>query len=335
MQRAGHNQVIRNYSRIAGPSCQALTVVAWMSLGAALCRSSQIAGPVSEFTISDNVDLVVLDVGVTRPDGSFAADLTREDFRVFEDGRPREIKDFSSTDVPVTLGLVVDNSGSMRPKRPEVLTAGLAFVRSSNPKDQFFVVNFNDSVTRGLPFSVGFTDDLQLLRKALYRGDASGQTALYDAIVYSLRHLELSPEQRRTLVVVSDGRDNVSSISFEGLMDTIRSSRATIYTIGLSDPGESELSPRILRKIASVSGGEYFEPKQLTDITATLEKISQDIRHRYVVTYVPDEVNDKREIRKVRVTASQNGRKLTVRTRTSYSIGRPSHTAIAGAVPAH
>ncbi|MDQ2712376.1 MAG: VWA domain-containing protein [Acidobacteriota bacterium] len=289
----------------------------------------------SEFTISDNVDLVVLDVGVTRPDGSFAADLTREDFRVFEDGRPREIKDFSSTDVPVTLGLVVDNSGSMRPKRPEVLTAGLAFVRSSNPKDQFFVVNFNDSVTRGLPFSVGFTDDLQLLRKALYRGDASGQTALYDAIVYSLRHLELSPEQRRTLVVVSDGRDNVSSISFEGLMDTIRSSRATIYTIGLSDPGESELSPRILRKIASVSGGEYFEPKQLTDITATLEKISQDIRHRYVVTYVPDEVNDKREIRKVRVTASQNGRKLTVRTRTSYSIGRPSHTAIAGAVPAH
>ncbi len=335
MQRAGHNKGSHEYSRLARSGCQAWAVLGSISLAFAMCQNSQTDGSASEFTISDNVDLVALDVGATRPDGSFAAGLTRENFHIWEDGHPRAIKDFSSMDVPVTLGLVVDNSGSMRAKRPEVLAAGLAFVRSSNPKDQFFVVNFNDSVTRGLPFSVGFTDDLQLLRKALYRGEAGGQTALYDAIVYSLKHLEFSPEQRRTLVVVSDGRDNVSSIGFEGLMDAIRCSRAPIYTIGLSDGGENDLSPRILRKIASVSGGEYFEPTQLTDISAALEKISQDIRHRYVLTFVPDEVNDKRDVRKVRVTASQNGRKLTVHTRTSYSIGRASKTATSGAVPDH
>src|SRR5690348_10370710 len=162
------------------------------------------------FTISDNVDLVLLDVGVRDTNGHFVASLNRSNFSVFEDGRKVEIRNFNTFDMPVALGLVVDNSGSMLEKRVGVINAGLAFARESNPGDQFFVVNFNDSVTRGLPPGVRFTDNLQMLRKALYFGVARGQTALYDALAYSLKHLELSSLQRRSLIVVSDGRDNVS-----------------------------------------------------------------------------------------------------------------------------
>jgi len=151
------------------------------------------------------VDLVLLDVGVRNPHGGFVSGLKKSSFQVFEDGRPREITHFASVDEPVTVGLVVDNSGSMRNKRPEVITAGLAFAKSSNPLDEFFVVNFNDSVVRGLPPALAFTDNLQILRAGLYYGQPSGQTALYDAVAYSLRHLEFGHRDKRTLIVVSDG----------------------------------------------------------------------------------------------------------------------------------
>ena len=122
------------------------------------------------YTISDNVDLVLLDVSVKNPQGGFVVGLEKSNFQVFEDGHPRKITQFASVDTPVTVGLVVDNSGSMRRKRPEVVTAGLGFAKSSNPQDEFFVINFNDSVVRGLPPLLPFTDDLQILRAGLYYG---------------------------------------------------------------------------------------------------------------------------------------------------------------------
>ncbi len=125
----------------------------------------------------------------------------------------------------------------------EVILAGLAFAKESNPEDEFFVVNFNNRVTRGLPAKVAFTDDLQALRSALYYGQAEGQTALYDAIAYALQHLERSHREKRTLIVVSDGGDNVSRTNLSELMKLIEASRATIYTIGLYDPEDRDLNP--------------------------------------------------------------------------------------------
>ncbi len=151
---------------------------------------------------------------VKDPRGGYVTGLTKDDFQVFEDGRPQKISEFGSVDTPVTVGLVVDNSGSMRLKRPQVVLAGLAFAKESNPKDEFFVVNFNSRVLRGLPDKIAFTDDLKMLRAALYYGMPTGQTALYDAIAYSLKHLELSRQDKRTLIVVSDGGDNVSRTSY-------------------------------------------------------------------------------------------------------------------------
>lgn len=276
--------------------------------------------PRQPYTISDNVDLVLLDVSVKDPHGGFVTGLHKSNFRVLEDGHLREITHFASVDTPVTVGLVVDDSGSMRGKRPEVVMAGLAFAKSSNPQDEFFVINFNNSVVRGLPPQVAFTDDLQTLRAALYYGQPVGQTALYDAIAYGLRHLDLGHRDKRTLIVVSDGGDNASDLSLSELMHLVVASRATIYTVGLFDPVNRDLNPGVLRKLANVSGGEYFEPKALDQMIPTLEKISKDIRNRYTVGYTPDETNDRRMVRSIEVTAERQGRKLSVKTRTAYSI---------------
>jgi Ca-activated chloride channel family protein len=208
----------------------------------------------------------------------------------------------------------------MRLKRGEVTLAGLAFAKESNPQDEFFVVNFNNFVTRGLPSKIAFTDDLQTLRAALYYGQPEGQTALYDAIAYSLEHLERSHREKRTLIVVSDGGDNVSRTPLPQLMKLIEASRATIYTVGLYDREAPDLNPGVLRAIARVSGGQFFEPAALSDIIPVFQQISKDIRSRYTIGYAPDETNDKRMVRTVKVAAEQHGRKLPVKSRTTYTI---------------
>jgi Ca-activated chloride channel family protein len=278
------------------------------------------------YTISDNVDLVLLDASVKDPRGGYVTGLAKDAFRVTEDGRPRQITTFANVDAPLTLGLVVDNSGSMRLKRPEVILAGLAFAKESNPRDEFFVVNFNDSVVHGLPRSTPFTDDLQTLRAALYYGKAAGKTALYDAIATALKDLQKGHHDKRTLIVVSDGGDNASKISQRELMALIESSRATIYTVGMVDQGDADFNPRLLRKVAAVSGGQYFQPRTLDEVIPVFKKISKDIRSRYTIGYVPDEKNTKRRIRSVKITAQSEGRKLIVKSRTSYMIS-PAHEA--------
>jgi Ca-activated chloride channel homolog len=280
-----------------------------------------------DYKITATSDYVFLDVSVTRDHGSFVGNLQRNNFTVLDDGRPVDIRDFLTSDAPVALGLVVDNSGSMVHKRPEVITAGLAFARESNRADEFFVVNFNESVVRGLPPEMPFTDNLRLLHDALYFGRPAGQTALYDAAAYSLKHLELSHLHRRTLIVVSDGRDNASQLRFAELLSRVESSQATIYTIGLYDPNES-IDRHVLGKIAKISGGEFFEPKEMSEVGPIFHKISQDIRHRYTIGFVPDEMTDKKQVRTIKVFVKGVESKVNVLTRTRYRtapVERPEH----------
>jgi VWFA-related protein len=257
---------------------------------------------------------------VKDPHSGYVPGLTKENFRVLENGRPRAITQFGSVDAPVTLGLVLDNSGSMRSKRDQVLQAGLAFARESNARDEFFVVNFNNWVVSGMPPQMPFTDSLRVLQHALYYGKPMGQTALYDAISYSLHHLESGHREQRTLIVVSDGGDNVSKISRAELFDQIEATRATVYTIGLADPENSDLNPAILKRVAAISGGSYFEPHNLNDVLPIFEKISQDIRSRYTIGFVPGEVSDVHALRTLKVSAVRDGDRFTVKTRTSYRV---------------
>ncbi len=201
-------------------------------------------------TFSAQSDLVLLDVGAKDRNGGFVSNLKKENFKIFENGQPQTISQFSSDDLPVTAGLVIDNSFSMRSKRTEVITAGLAFSASSNRNDEIFVTHFNDSVRSSLPQGVLFTGDISKLRTALISGPAEGRTALYDAIVFSLKHLESGKQDRKVLVLVSDGGDNASTHDFKDVMPAVRRSRATIYTVGLFDEDDPDRNPGLLRRLA-------------------------------------------------------------------------------------
>jgi Ca-activated chloride channel family protein len=272
-----------------------------------------------EFRISTDVELVLLDVSVRDPKGGYVSGLAKEDFKIFENGAPQKITQFASADMPVTVGLVMDDSGSMRYKRPEVITAGLVFIGASNPLDQIFVINFNDRVRRGLPETVPFTDDINLLRAALSNNMPQGRTALYDAIAVALKHLESGRRDKKTLVVVSDGGDNVSAHSLKELMLLVQESRATIYTVGIFDSDDPDSNPRVLERIAKLSGGESFLPRELDQIIPICKKIAKDIRNRYTIGYTPVRTGDRGALRKIHVVATVPDRgKLLVRTRTSY-----------------
>ncbi len=167
-----------------------------------------------DFTLSLDVQLVALNVTVLDRKGSFVPGLTKENFQVFENGQPQEIQLFYNEDVPLTIGLVVDSSGSMRDRRREVVSAALAFVEASKPEDEMFVVNFNEEVQLGLAPDQPFSSNVAQLREALSRLVVRGQTSLYDALWLAMEHLKKGRHDKKALVVLSDGADNASKHSF-------------------------------------------------------------------------------------------------------------------------
>jgi len=272
-----------------------------------------------EFTVKVNSDLVLLDVSVKGRTG-YAAGLSKENFQIVDSGKPQTITHFSHEDVPVTVGLVIDTSGSMTSKYNQVVTAALVFMGASNPKDELFVVNFNDNVTFGLPPDLPFSDNVYALRSALSMAKPEGRTALYDAVVQALDHLDKSTQDKKTLLLVSDGGDNHSTHTLADVIRKVEVSRATIYTIGLFDEEDQDRNPGLLRQLSGISGGETFLPKEVSEVTSICRQIAADIRARYTVGYVPAKVEGQ-AIHKIKVSASQpGGGKLNIHTRTSYLV---------------
>jgi len=298
-----------------------------LALEALSGQAPAVAAGEQPFKLTATPELVVLDVSVKDAAGGHVSNLRADNFRVYENGNLQAITHFGSEDVPVTIGLVIDTSGSMRSKQPEVVAAALAFILASNRRDEVFVVNFSDGVKNGLPESVPFTSDIDQLRAALSQSKPEGRTALYDAILFSLGHLEKGTRDRKTLVLVSDGGDNNSVHGSEDMVRMVRESRATIYTIGIFDESDRDQNPGLLRHIAQVSGGEAFFPVQLSEVSGICQEIAKDIRARYSVGYVPVRLGDKGSLRKLRVVAAQSGgHNLVVHTRTTYLLpDRPDH----------
>jgi Ca-activated chloride channel family protein len=275
------------------------------------------SGEQKEFTIQTTSRLVLLDVSLKDAAGGFVSGLTKDNFKVFENGKQQEISQFANSDIPVTAGIAVDESGSMRPKRAQVVTAALVFIQASNPMDEMFVVNFNEKPRRGLPDDVLFSDDTKQLRAALWQGDPEGRTALYDAIEMSLHQLEFGRQAKKTLVVISDGGDNHSKHTLNEVKQDVLSSLTTIYTVGIYDEDDPERNEGILKSLASVSGGVFYHPTTLDEIVPICRQIAKDIRTRYTVGYIPSAAG-KME-RHIKVTASSTDHpKLVVRTRSSY-----------------
>lgn len=273
----------------------------------------------NEFRVSSEVELVLLDVSVKDSAGGFVSGLTKDHFRVFENKIEQKLSVFSAQDVPVTVGLVVDNSGSIRTKKPQIVTAALALVTNSNPQDEVFVVNFNDQAAMGLPPNIPFTGDRELLRRALLLNPARGRTALYDGLNMALDHLHKGRLDKKTLVLISDGGDNMSEITRDEIMRRAEGSLVTIYAIGIFDPDDSDKSPGFLKHIARITGGEAFMPHKEDELVPVCEKIAHDIRNRYSVGYAPANRQYDGKARKLQVIATApDGKKYEVRTRTQY-----------------
>ena len=289
---------------------------------ASLCKSRLFGIPsaddLPEYTIRSEVRLVLLDVSVTDALGLTVSGLSKSSFRVLENGERQPITVFDNQDVPVTVGLVVDESRSMTPKRGQVLVAAEIFIQESNPHDEMFVLNFNDTVRRGLPNTEVFSGDIAKLRAALYRGKPEGKTALNDAIIDGLAQLDMGRQGKKTLVVISDGGDNVSSHTQREMLDKAEQSIATIYTIGLFEEDDPDRNPGVLKRLAAISGGQAFFPSETSDIIRICRKIAKDIRSRYTIGYVP-KPGKGTGLRHIQVRVSASGRgALHARTRTAY-----------------
>lgn len=270
------------------------------------------------FTSSESVRRVVLYATVRGEDG-FVADLTADDFTILEDGKRQKLLEFQREDVPVAIGLLVDNSRSMLTRRDEVVEAAKTFVRATNPQDDIFVLHFNETLSYGLPQDVPFTADRALLGEALERMQLDGRTALYAAIAEGLSHLGKSTLTKKALIVISDGGDNVSQIKLDDVVKQSDLSGASFYGIGIYDPDDGEADPKTLRNLANRTGGESFFPERLADVRSLCERIALTMRNQYTLSYSPPSADTKPTYHRIEVKVKDpKKRKLTVRTRTGY-----------------
>jgi Ca-activated chloride channel homolog len=273
------------------------------------------------FVFHSDVQEVVLHATVIDDKQRMITNLDRNAFTVFEDGKPQVIKSFRHEDIPISLGIVIDNSGSMREKRAKVNRAALNLVRASNPQDEVFVVNFSDEFFLDQPF----TSRINLLQAALEKYETRGGTALYDAIVASADELKRHGKlQKKILFVVTDGEDDASRESLEQAVRRLQEENGpTVYAIGLLGEERQRRAKRALETISERTGGIAFFPRTLDEVDAISSTVARDIRNQYTIGYKPTTPKTAGGYRTIKVEARASGHgKLVVRTRSGYYAGQ-------------
>ena len=275
------------------------------------------------FVFKKRVEEVTLHATVVDDRQKLVTNLDKASFTVYEDGQPQQITSFRREDIPVSLGILIDNSGSMRDKRPAVNQAALNLVRSSNPQDQVFIVNFNEEYY----LDQDYTSNVNLLKESLDKIESRGGTAMYDALVASADHLMKTAKlDKKALLVVTDGEDNASRESLEAAIRRLAvDGGPTVYTIGiLGEEGRraEKVAKRALTAVAERTGGVSFFPKDLSEVDAITRQVAKDIRNQYSIGYKPTNPQQRGGYRQVKVEAKANGyKRLQVRTRSGYYAG--------------
>ena len=274
-------------------------------------------------TFKASSDLVVMHVSVRDRGGRYITGLTRDAFTVIDDGRPQTLDMFSADEVPASVGLLIDNSNSMRPSRDRVIASAVAFAKNSHPQDEIFVLTFNETVRRA--WGPRVISEMDPGAFALAMSDAivaRGMTAIYDGIAAGLSRLERSKHTRQVLIAVSDGGDNASTVTLDDVVQRVHESDATVYTVALVDPLMREGSnPKLLQRLAHSTGGEFYSPRKSDEVSAAFHNIATDIRNAYTIAYTPttgasDAPGRRRAVRVY--VRSRDGRVLRVRTRDGY-----------------
>lgn len=283
--------------------------------------TGKLAGTAGHYTIRQNVQEVDLNVTVLNDHGELVNNLTRDDFRVLEDNVPQTITLFQHADTPVSMGLLIDNSGSMREKRGAVNEAALDLVRASNRQDEAFVVNFSDEAF----IDQDFTSDLTKLQEGLAHYDARGGTGLYDATVAAADHLSKHAKRaKQVLLIITDGEDNASGLTLDQTIRRVQDLHGPIvYCIGLlfGDSGHEERdAKRALQLLSEETGGIAYFPHSLSDVDAIAAEVARDIRSQYTIGYNPTKPESEGGYRTVKVLAHEpkSHKDLNVRTRSGY-----------------
>lgn len=260
---------------------------------------------------------VLMHATVVDRKGNFVTDLPKEAFKVYEDGAEQQLKVFRRLDVPVSLGLIVDNSGSMRMKRKRVEAAAIALVKASNPEDEIFIVNFNEEAYLDVPF----TNDLKRMEEGLSRIDSRGGTAMRDAMTLAIDHMkEKGKRNKKVLLIVTDGDDTASNESntLEKLLSKAQRSEILVFAIGIlneEDRRAMKRAQRALDLLTKQSGGIAHFPKDLEAVEEMAVQIAKEIRSQYILAYAPTKPDDG-AYRQIKVSVKGSG--LTVRTRSGY-----------------
>jgi Ca-activated chloride channel homolog len=273
------------------------------------------------FVFRAEVQEVILHATVLDDKQRLVTNLDKTAFTVFEDSKPQTITSFRHEDIPVAMGIVIDNSGSMREKRDRVNKAAINLVRASNPNDEVFVVNFNDEYY----LDQDFTSSIPKLREALEKVESRGGTALYDALVATADHLKKNARlEKKVVFVVTDGEDNASRESLETAIQRLQQENGpTVYAIGILGEEKQRRARRALQEIASRTGGVAFLPRTLDEVDEISSSVAHDIRNQYTIGYKPTTPKSVPGYRTIHVDARAKGYgKLTVRTRSGYYPGQ-------------
>lgn len=284
--------------------------------GAQQAQDDQAGG----FVFKKEIEEVVLHAIVVNDQNRLVTGLGEKDFHVFEDGKPQTLTFFRKEHVPVSLGILIDNSGSMLPKRAKLSEAALQLVDASQQKDQVFVVNFGDDAY----LDQDYTDDVGKLRAALMRTGTHGSTALYDAVIASVDHLDqTAPQQKKVLLLVTDGRDNASQATYSQVLHKLQSKNGPVmYTIALSQGGRGDERDRqALQKLSEQTGGAAFFPSSLDEVQSIAASIAKDIRSQYVIGYRSSNPQTAQSYHTIQVQAVGGQSPLRVATRAGYYSG--------------
>ncbi|HKF46168.1 MAG TPA: VWA domain-containing protein [Terracidiphilus sp.] len=274
------------------------------------------------YVLRTEVEEVSLNATVLDSSGHIVEDLGKDNFQVFEDGIKQAVISFQHTDLPVSIGMVVDNSGSMSKKRPAVNKSAMDLIEASNKEDQAFVVNFSDEAF----IDQDFTSDVGKLREGLSHIESRGGTALYDAVVASADKLAADAKRpKQVLVIITDGEDNASTLNLEQTIRRVQQlSGPEIYTIGLlfgdeMSRAEVRHARRALEMLSTETGGIAFFPKSIEQVDQIAAEVARDIRSQYTIGYHSTKPSSEPGFRRVNVEAEASGHgKLNVRTRTGY-----------------
>jgi VWFA-related protein len=281
-------------------------------------------------TFRSHAELVVMHVSVRDRRGHYVTGLPKEAFTVIDDGKPQTLEMFSADEVPATIGFLIDNSNSMRPNRERVVASTVSFLENSNPQDEIFVLTFNETVRRAWePAVIAEMDTAAFAKRMLDQIVARGMTAIYDGITAALDLMAYAKHTRQVLILVSDGGDNASKATRDEVLRRVHDSDAVVYSVALVDRLVGrDSNPRLLKRLAKATGGEFYAPRDVDDVPDAFARISKDIRSAYTLAYIPTAGKagaEEGRRRTVRVyVRGPNGAALDVRSRDGYFEKRES-----------